>query len=492
MLAAASEASFDVLLVEDTDRLARNREHDAHVFNRLSFAGVTISTPATEKVTVIESALKGLMNELYLVNLGIHTARGMRANAEKGLATGARIYGYKSQPGGAIQIIEAEAEVIREIYRRFAGGETAREIAADLNRRRVPATKGGTWAANAINGSRSRANGILHTELYAGVKVYNRLEVKKDPETGRRLPRIRPETEWQRASVPHLRIVPEDLWQAAVARKSREAALAVGETPEARKGRLAARRKGLFSGLLKCGCCGASYTSYNRSVLTCAAHREKGDAVCANAKRVRRERIEDRVLTALRTRLANPEAAKVFAQEYQRTFAEEMARRLDTRMSMERRLAEATRRATRLVNDICDGNITAIGRAKLIELEAERERLGAELAELERTSPPASISIHPSAPARYGRMIAEIHARLREEASAAVTGDEDARAIVEAVRDLVVRVDIISDAAAQDGVQLNLTGNLAHFLAAPDQADVRGRGRAVVAGGGLEPPTCGL
>jgi hypothetical protein len=59
---------------------------------------------------------------------------------------------------------------------------------------------------------------------------------------------------------------------------------------------------------------------------------------------------------------------------------------------------------------------------------------------------------------------------IRAEASAAISGDEAARAVVEAVRELVVRVDIIPETAAPHGVQLNLTGNLAHFLSLPDRA----------------------
>ena len=78
------------------------------------------------------------MAELYLVNLSQKTSRGMRANAEQGLATGSRLYGYRSQPGGALEIVPTEAATIVRIFERYAAGDTGRDIAAALNVEGVP------------------------------------------------------------------------------------------------------------------------------------------------------------------------------------------------------------------------------------------------------------------------------------------------------------------------------------------------------------------
>ena len=209
LLMEADHGAFDVVLVEDTDRIARNRAHDAEIYNRLADAGVSIATFTTDKVTVIESALKGLMNELYVVQLSEKTKRGVRSNAEKGLATGSRLYGYRSQPGGAVEIVEAEAEVIRRIFAAYAGGDTGREIATVLNAEAVPGPRGGLWNNNTIIGSQRRGNGVLNTELYAGVKVWGRMDVRKDRQTGKRTPRMLPPETWKRTPVPHLRIIDE-------------------------------------------------------------------------------------------------------------------------------------------------------------------------------------------------------------------------------------------------------------------------------------------
>jgi DNA invertase Pin-like site-specific DNA recombinase len=225
-LAAAEAGAFDVLLTEDEDRIARNLEHLAHVASRLRFAGVTLATLSTDAVEDMHVAFKGLIGAEYLKNLSQKTKRGMRSNAEKGLATGSRLYGYRSLPGGTVEIVEPEAVVIRRIFADYVAGVSPRVIAGRLNREGVSGPRGGLWSHSSICGSRQRANGILHTELYAGVKVWNRMEVRKDPRTGKRTPRMRPEAEWQRTQVPHLTIVDTDTWQTTRALKLEAAAAA--------------------------------------------------------------------------------------------------------------------------------------------------------------------------------------------------------------------------------------------------------------------------
>jgi DNA invertase Pin-like site-specific DNA recombinase len=266
-LAAAGRGDFEVLLTEDESRIARNLGHLAFVRDEMEAAGVTLSTLQTDTVELMHVAFKGAFAQQYLVDLGLKTARGMRRNAEKGLATGARIYGYRSQPGGRMEIVEPQAEIVRRIFREYVAGGTAREIAAGLNRDGVPGGRGGRWSASSITGSRQRGNGVVRCELYAGVKVWGRMTVLKDHRTGRRRPKLKPRSEWQRTPVPELAIVPAPLWSVAQVR--------VRETEATRPERLM-RRPGLFSGLLKCGLCGGAYTVYNAGRLICAAHRDSG------------------------------------------------------------------------------------------------------------------------------------------------------------------------------------------------------------------------
>ncbi len=481
LLAAAVSSSFDVVLVEDEDRLARNLEHQANIFNRLRHAGVSIATLSNDRIGILEVGLKGVMGELYLINLGQKTSRGMRANAEEGLATGSRLYGYRSEPGGATAIVESEAQVIREIFQGYARGATGRDLASALNVSKVPGPRGGLWNASSINGSRQRGNGILNTELYAGVKVWNRMEVRKDPMTGKRLPIMRPMSEWRRTPVESLRIISQELWDAVRARK----ALEDRERP---LNRVRRKRSGLFAGLLKCGFCGGAYTTYSHDRLICAAHREKGDSACGNNRTVSRTAIETRVLEGLRTRLLTPAAVAAYVRAYSEAWEAAAAERRERRNPIERRIAELHRSIERVVDAVCDGVATRPMLDRMTAQEAEKVALEAELAALDLDKKP-EITVHPRAADHYARMVEQLQSNLAELSNAT---DADSRDLIASVRGLVEKIEIIPMSPEPGGpVSLTLHGDLARFMEPPVD-NFRSSGVRVVAGGGIEPPTCGL
>lgn len=484
MLAAGDARAFDVVLVEDTDRLARDREHDAHIFKRLAFAGISISTFTVEKVGVIESTLKGLMNELYLVQLSEKTKRGVRSNAEKGLATGAKLYGYETQPGGATTIDPAQAEIIRHIHVLFADERlSVREIADRLNREGVPGPRGGYWNASTIIGERKRGNGVLRSEIYAGVKVWGRDEVRKDPNTGRRIHHYKPPEAWNRTPVEHLRIVPADLWARTEAQLDAIAITAPGTR--------AAHRKGLLSGLIKCGACGASYTSYSKTRLVCAAHRERGASVCANGRKVSRQLVEARTLEGIRTRMLSPAAVSTYVRAYHAAMHRLSAERRDRRRPLEKRQAELARQIERLVDRICEGTDTPQTNERLRAFEAEKAQTAAEL---QRQPADTVVEAHPGAADAYVKLVQRLEATLTASAS------EDAdRKLIDSVRDLIDRIEVIPDDQAAGGVNLRLHGNLSLLLGPKAERKRNGQtppglsgGCLLVAGGGIEPPTCGL
>ncbi len=92
-------------------------------------------------------------------------------------------------------INEAEAEVVRRIFRDYAAGKSPKRIAMELNADRTRAPGGGTWGFSTVNGNANRGNGILNNELYIGRLVWNRQRFIKDPETGRRVSRLNPRQE---------------------------------------------------------------------------------------------------------------------------------------------------------------------------------------------------------------------------------------------------------------------------------------------------------
>lgn len=481
LLEAAEAGAFDLVLVEDEDRLARNDEHQAHIFNLLTFLKVGLATLAVDRVTKAQSSLKGLLAQLTLDGISQKTRRGMAANAERGQATGSRLFGYRSHPGGAMEIVPAEAEVVRRIFERYVAGDTALEIAGRLNAEGLRGPRGGRWNASSILGSRSRGNGVLRTELYAGVKVYNRMEVRKDPRTGKRTPHLKPEDQWRRTPAPALRIVPAPLWEAAQAQLARRSFASAA-------GRPLRRHPGLFSGLLKCGVCGGGYNSYSAGRLICATRRDSGPAGCANGRTLSRRRLEDRILTQLRARLLSPEAVAYYVQLYRHLWAEKTARDRQDRAPLARRLGELDRGIERTLDLVERGEATAALLQRLKDREAERETVRRQLEALDDEDARRPIELHPRAPQAYAQKIEQLQARLGE-ATAPDASDQD-RQLVQLVRDLIIRIDITpQDAAYAAPVAIDLTGDLARFLTPAATAGALGNyGGRVVAGGGYSRP----
>jgi site-specific DNA recombinase len=147
---------------------------------------------------------------------------------------------------------------------------------------------------------------------------WNRQRQMKNPDTGRRVLRLNPETEWIRTDVPALRIVPQELWDAVKVRQDELTGLYTKQIESAREGirRSAAANGGLnathrprtlLSGLLFCGCCNGSYARRGQDRYACTNHVLSNG--CDNVRTIHRKALEARVLAGLRGRLMAPEAA---------------------------------------------------------------------------------------------------------------------------------------------------------------------------------------
>src|SRR5207253_8325769 len=102
-------------------------------------------------------------------------------------------------------------------------GTTRQGLRQSRSRRR--STKTATQARRVGCGVRARFTatqergiGILHNELYVGRLVWNRQRFLKDPDTGKRVARTNPRSEWITKDVPELRIVDDEVWQAVQTR----------------------------------------------------------------------------------------------------------------------------------------------------------------------------------------------------------------------------------------------------------------------------------
>jgi hypothetical protein len=172
--------------------------------------------------------------------------------------------------------------------------------------------------------------------------------------------------------VPELRIIEDNLWEAVKKRQSGiRADILTDERPNG-FGR-ARRATYLFSGLLKCGCCGAGYTLMNKSKYGCSASRNRG--TCSNRQLIARDEIEERVLAGLRERLLHPDLIAEFVAEYQREWNRLQQDETAARVSVERELADVTRKITQIIDAIENGMFHPTMKDRMTDLDDRKASL---------------------------------------------------------------------------------------------------------------------
>ena len=304
LLEDARRGKFDVVVAEALDRVSRNQADVAVLFKHLRFAGVPVVTLAEGEITELHVGLKGTMNALFLKDLAAKTRRGLRGRVEKGRSGGGLCYGYdvaKVTDGagepvrGERTINDAEAAVVRRVFRDFSAGISPRAIARRLNAEGVPGPSGKLWTDSTIRGHAKRGTGFINNELYIGRLVWNRLRYLKNPDTGKRVSRLNPPEELIVTEVPELRIVDDALWQAVKARQgelTEKYANVIEAVRNANANRLngVRRPRHLLSGLLECGVCGDPYAMRGQDRYGCSNHVMTGS--CANGRGIARAIIE--------------------------------------------------------------------------------------------------------------------------------------------------------------------------------------------------------
>jgi site-specific DNA recombinase len=472
---------FDVVLAEALDRFSRDQEDTAGLFKRLTFAGVNIVTLAEGDITHLHVGLKGTMNALFLKDLADKTRRGLRGRVELGKSGGGLCYGYRVRrtthdgvaATGDREIVPAEAEVIRRIFRDYAAGVSPKALAKQLNAERWPGPGGAPWNPSTIHGNPARGTGILNNELYVGRMIWNRLRYVNDPDTGNRVSRPNPPSDWVTTAVPELRIVDDELWNQVKARQVEMRRVTSSGDPK--RFNQARRPKYLFSGLTKCAQCGGGYVMYWRDRLACFGARSRG--TCTNRLTISRQEVEERVLVALREKLMRRDLFEDFCREYVRELNRLRMEHRAGLSSARSELAVVEREIRKLVQAIKDGVSALSIKDELFSLEARKAELQSRL-----EAPEMPELLHPRMADVYREKVGGLCSALETE--------ESRTSAVDAIRALIETIVLEPDG---DQLKITLKGDLAGMLSAardskrsPDTGDLLVQIK-LVAGAGFEP-----
>jgi len=295
--------SPDFFITWSTSRFSRNKIDAALYKLRLDRCGTSIvylCTPIdrdTDSGWMLESMLE-VFDEYYSRQISADTKRSMIKNAREGYWNGgAPPFGYRPEPAEdnprrrRLKIYPPEAEIVELIFNMRLAGQGAKAIATVLNERGIT-HRGSPWQKGSILY-------ILRSESYIGHVIFNRRD--------RKTMRDRDRKDWIVVQSHDPIISPETF----------ESVQAMLNTENPGRGTGSHASRFLFTGLLRCGKCGASlqiesakgrsrrYHYYN-----CRTAQQKGG--CKN-RRLPAHELDDWLLDQLLDQILN---AKTVANVY--------------------------------------------------------------------------------------------------------------------------------------------------------------------------------
>ena len=286
MLADAEKGLFDMVVVKDISRFARNTVDLLQSVRKLKSLGIETQFLTANMTSMGNSefvlTIFGALAQEESANTSKRIKFGKKMNAEKGRVPNI-VYGYDKTIGDYfnLSINEEEAKVIRQMFTWYTEeGYGGAKIANMLNERGIKTKRGNNWSQNSVCR-------ILTNEIYTG-KIINGKEEVADFLTGQR--KEKDESEWLVTVRPELRIIEDETFdRAQEILKGRHDSFKMTHERQS--------NKHLFSTLIKCKDCGWSFrrtvrqykNTYVRWV--CSGHNGRGADSCPNAITVDEEEL---------------------------------------------------------------------------------------------------------------------------------------------------------------------------------------------------------
>lgn len=277
MMSDAEHGLFDMVVVKDISRFARNTVDLLQNVRKLKSLGIETQFLTANMTSMGNSefvlTIFGALAQEESANTSKRVKFGKKMNAEKGRVPNI-VYGYDKIIGDYfnLAINKEESKVVKQIYKWYTEeGYGAAKIANMLNEKGYKTKRNCKWSQNATCR-------ILTNEIYTG-KIINGKQEVSDFLTGQR--RDKDETEWMVVERPELRIIEDEIFEKAQEiLRGRHDAFNLSHERQS--------NKHLFSTLIKCKECG---WSFRRTVRTykntyvrwvCSGRNGRGADSCPN------------------------------------------------------------------------------------------------------------------------------------------------------------------------------------------------------------------
>lgn len=354
MIATAKDPShpFDVIIVWKFSRFARNQEesifYKSILRSKCKVDVVSVSEPliAGPFGSLIERIIEW-MDEFYSVRLAEEVKRSMTVNAKNGTLQATPSFGYRAEDRRLV-VVPEEAEIIREIFRRFISGDAMFRIAKDLSARGVRTHRGNPFENRTIDY-------ILNNPVYLG-------KLRWTP-TGRTHRNFKNDDSII-ADALHEPIIDAETWDAAQAR------CAELKKSYKRYGKPSSERKHWLCGVVRCSTCGATLIWASPHFMKCNNY---AHGRCTTAQHIAVEALEESFLAQLQHDLTFAESVACVVQATKPAHS-------DQRLQQQR--ARIVSRIDRLRESYLDGVETLeTYKAARQQMQAQLDDLDAQIAE---------------------------------------------------------------------------------------------------------------
>ena len=380
MIRQCKQKKIDLILTKSIQRFARNTLDCINYTRILRQLGIGVlfekeninSLPADSEFMI---TMYGAMAQSESESISGNIRRGRQMHAKVGTIKVPcyRLYGYEKDADGKFRVIPEQAEIVRELYKRYESGASLRNLKDWLEENQIKTVLGtDDWSISVIKG-------ILTNEKYCGDVLLQKtfctdvISKKIVKNVGQMAQYYMPDH--------HEAIVSREQYNAVKTEMARRGAL---RTPskQAVTGRSCYTSKYALSDRLFCGECGTLYRRKTRNVKgniyhewRCISRLDYGKKYCHESPTLRESRLRNAILTAINAAMSDK---SVLLDRIKNAVSLELLPVQGQTMSladMERRLAQLDERFQQLLVEAIDAEDKEACNAQFAEILAEQTAL---------------------------------------------------------------------------------------------------------------------
>lgn len=371
----ADTTGISMVIVHKLDRFSRDKYDSAMYKQKLKVKGIRVvsvleNLDNSPESLILESVIEG-MAQYYSANLAREVAKGQRENGLRAMHNGGDApLGYDVTNDKRYAINKEEAQAVKIIFDMYVNGYSYSNIIDKLNDLGYKTKRGNKFGKNSLHG-------ILSNEKYTGVYVFNKTQ-RKGINGKRNGHKQKSEDEIIKVEGGMPQIVGKDIFiQAQEMMQKRKKA------PGSHK----AITLYLLTGIIKCGECGHAMQGNKRKdkygndyiSYRCGCRKQKRD--CKN-KEIKREYLEEFVLTELEEHVLNDNAIPALSKELNERLKTKSNDNHEMLNNLRNKLDKINKEIENILTAIMSGIMNSMLKDKLDELEQVKLNLDLKINEL--------------------------------------------------------------------------------------------------------------